>query len=76
MKIVIVEDHPDCRHLFAFFFRSMGHEPIEAENGAEAISRATTAQPDLIFMDLNLPDMNGVEATAIIKQNAETAYTL
>jgi CheY-like chemotaxis protein len=73
MKILIVEDHPGCRQLLAFFLRNMGHQLIEAENGEEAISRAATAQPDLIFMDLSLSDMNGVEVTATLKRNPQTS---
>lgn len=51
----------------------MGHQTIKAENGQEAISRVPTAQPDLIFMDLGLPDMNGVEVTATLKNSPETS---
>lgn len=72
MKILFVEDHPGCRQLLAFFLRNMGHQPIQAENGEEAISRAATAQPDLIFMDLGLPDMNDVDVTATRKRNPQT----
>ena len=73
MKILIVEDQPDWRQLLALFLRSMGHQTIEVENGQEAISRVATAQPDLIFMDLRLPDMDGVEVTATLKRNPETS---
>ena len=73
MKILIVEDQAAWRQLLGLFLRSMGHQTIEAENGQEAISRVATAQPDLIFMDLGLPDMNGGDVTATLKRNPETS---
>lgn len=73
MKILIVEDHPGCRDLLAFFLRNMGYESVEVENGEKAITCAATMQPDLIFMDLSLPDINGVEVTAMLKRTVETA---
>jgi CheY-like chemotaxis protein len=73
MKILIVEDHPGCRDLLTFFLRNMGYEPVEVENGEKAIACASTVQPDLILMDLSLPDINGVEVTAILKRNVETS---
>jgi two-component system KDP operon response regulator KdpE len=73
MKILIVEDQPDWCQLLGLFLRSMGHQTIEVENGQEAILRIATAQPDLVFMDLGLPDMNGVEVIATLKRNPETS---
>jgi CheY-like chemotaxis protein len=73
MKILIVEDHPGCRDVLAFFLRNMGYEPVEVENGQEAIAVAAAIRPDLILMDLSLPDMNGVEVTARLKESVETA---
>ena len=74
MKILIVEDHPACRDLLAFFLRNMGYDTEEVENGDKAIACAATMQPDLIFIDLSLPDMNGVELTAVLKRNINTAH--
>lgn len=74
MKILIVEDHPACRDLLAFFLRNMGYETEEVENGDKAIECAATLRPDLIFIDLSLPDMNGVELTTVLKRNSETAH--
>lgn len=74
MKILIVEDHPACRDLLAFFLRNMEYETMEVENGDKAISSAVSLQPDLIFVDLSLPDINGVEVIAVLKRNAETAH--
>jgi CheY-like chemotaxis protein len=73
MKILVVEDHPGCRDLMTFLLRNMGYEPVQVENGEEAIMCAITQQPDLILMDVSLPDINGVEVTAMLKRKVETA---
>jgi two-component system cell cycle response regulator DivK len=52
----------------------MGYDTVEVENGDKAIVAATTEKPDLIFVDLSLPDKSGVEVTSVLKQNAETAH--
>jgi len=74
MKILIVEDHPACRDLLAFFLRNMGYDTEEVENGDKAIACAATLQPDLIFIDLSLPDMSGIDLTTVLKRNVETAH--
>jgi CheY-like chemotaxis protein len=74
MKILIVEDHPACRDLLAFLLRNMGHETVEVENGDKAIALAATLQPELIFIDLSLPDINGVEVTTALKRNTDTSH--
>jgi len=74
MKLLIVEDHPACRDLLTFFLRNMGYETVEVENGDKAIASAATLQPDLIFVDLSLPDINGVEVTSVLKRNVETSH--
>jgi two-component system, OmpR family, phosphate regulon response regulator PhoB len=74
MKILIVEDHPACRDLLTFFLRNMGFETVVVETGDKAIACAATLQPDLIFIDLRLPDINGVEMTAALKRNTDTTH--
>jgi CheY-like chemotaxis protein len=74
MKILIVEDHPGYRDVLALFLRNMGYDFLEVENGEMAIASATTVQPDLILMDLSLPDMNGVEVTTLLKKTVETCH--
>lgn len=74
MKILIVEDHPASRELLTLFLRNMGYETVEVENGDEAIAAAETFAPDLIFLDLSLPDINGVDVTAALKQNVRTSH--
>ena len=52
----------------------MGYQFLEAENGERAIASAAAMQPDLILMDLSLPDINGVEVTALLKKSVDTSH--
>jgi CheY-like chemotaxis protein len=72
-KILIVEDNHDCCELLAFLVRRLGYEAIPVHTGEEAIARAITSRPDLIFMDLGLPGIDGIEAAAAIKQHPDAA---
>jgi two-component system, cell cycle response regulator DivK len=72
-KILIVEDNNDSREIMNLFITKMGHQTIAAKNSSEAIALAEAEAPDLIFMDMQLPDVDGVQTTALIKQNPKTA---
>ncbi len=61
-RILLVEDVEDNRALARFLLEADGHEVIEAVNGLEALALAREHQPDLILMDLSLPEMDGWEA--------------
>jgi two-component system cell cycle response regulator DivK len=71
-KILLVEDNNEVRELLALFMKRLGYKVFEATTGVEAIDLASTVQPDLIMMDLRLPEMNGAEATAHLKANPST----
>jgi CheY-like chemotaxis protein len=73
-KILIVEDNNDSLEIMNLFITRMGHQAIKAKNSIEALSFAETEKPDLIFMDLQLPDVDGVKTTAILKQNPITSH--
>jgi CheY-like chemotaxis protein len=73
-KILIVEDHSDIRRLMAFFLERTGYDVIEAETGLAAIEQANATHPDLIMMDLGLPDITGNEATARLKLDPSTKH--
>jgi CheY-like chemotaxis protein len=73
-KILIVEDNPDSREILTLLLQRMGCLVIEAHNSKEAIARATAEQPSLIFMDLGLPDQDGIKTTAALKRNTATAH--
>src|SRR6187401_1212112 len=68
-KILVVEDNLDNRRILVYRLRRMGDfEIVEASNGEEALDRVRLDRPDLIFMDLKMPVMDGWEATKQIRQ--------
>ena len=71
-KILIVEDNNDCRDLLAKFINRSGYDAIEADSGREAIGKAFEMHPDLILMDIYLPDIIGDEIIARLKANPAT----
>jgi CheY-like chemotaxis protein len=72
-KILVVEDNPDCRRILVFYLQLMGYKAFEAHNGKQAIACSLAEQPDIIFMDLGLPDIDGAQAASMIKQNPDTS---
>ena len=73
-KILIVEDNENSRRLVRDVLIYHGYETIEAENGEEGIRKAKEYKPDLIFMDIQMPVMNGYEATMILKNDPDTKH--
>lgn len=72
--ILVVEDDPANQELVSPFLRREGHAVLQAMDGAAGVRTATERNPDLIFMDLGLPIMDGWEATRRIRANPETAH--
>ena len=73
-KILIVEDNNDSREILGLFVTKIGHHPIKARNSNEAIILAEAEEPDIIFMDLDLPDADGIKTTAMLRQNPKTSH--
>jgi two-component system, cell cycle response regulator DivK len=70
--ILLVEDTPDNREIAEIILRDAGHTVLSVTDGESSMVAATTAQPDLILMDLALPQIDGWEATRRIKANPAT----
>jgi DNA-binding NarL/FixJ family response regulator len=76
--VLIVDDHPLVRSGARIMLKDPGIEIIgEAASGRESIQQAATLHPDVVLMDIGMPDMNGLEATAAIKRDRpETAVVI
>jgi two-component system cell cycle response regulator DivK len=59
--ILVIEDYSDTRELLSVLLRRRGYNVVEAEDGVEGLLKAGWVYPDLILMDLSLPEMDGVE---------------
>lgn len=70
--ILIADDSPDFRTILAEKLKASGFLVAEATDGAEAVSRALNLKPDLVIMDIQMPNENGTEAVLDIKRNPET----
>jgi two-component system cell cycle response regulator DivK len=66
-KILVVEDNEQNLYLMVFILRQNGYRVVTARNGVEGIERARYEIPDLIIMDIQLPEMDGYEAAERIK---------
>jgi two-component system cell cycle response regulator DivK len=71
-KILVVEDDPDNRRIVAKVLAVAGYHVVEATDGLEALSQAQVERPDLILMDLALPNLDGWEATRRLKGDPQT----
>ncbi len=65
--ILIVDDFDDTRLLLRTWLEKKGYAVIEAENGKEAVAAAERRQPDLIIMDVEMPELDGLSATRQIR---------
>jgi DNA-binding response OmpR family regulator len=72
-KILVVDDEPDAVELIAFHLQAAGHEVVTAADGEEALARAKTTMPDLIVLDLMLPEVDGFEVCKILRRDPSTA---
>ena len=70
-RILVVEDQKDNRQILRDLLTNAGFDMIEAENGEEAIASAQASRPDLILMDIQLPILDGYEATRRIKADPD-----
>jgi two-component system, cell cycle response regulator DivK len=70
-RILVVEDQEDNRRILRDLLTNDGFDMVEAENGEEAIASAQASRPDLILMDIQLPILDGYEATRRIKADPD-----
>jgi len=68
IKVMVVDDEADFRQLLVFWLQSKGYSVINATDGSSAINMVKEENPDIIFMDLRMPVMNGIEAIKNIRE--------
>ncbi len=71
-RVLVVEDNPANMTLAAFLLQSVGHTVIRATDAEAGLTLARDDQPDLILMDIQLPGMDGLEATVLLKRAEAT----
>lgn len=71
LKILFVDDHPIALKAYRAMLEKLGHDIDTASTGQEAIAKAKETPFDVIFMDIVLPDISGLEATVRIREQEE-----
>lgn len=73
-KILVVEDNPMNMELVCDLLEMRGYQVLRAEEARTGLALARTETPDLVLMDIGLPDMDGLEATAALKKDEATQH--
>lgn len=74
-KVLVVDDEPDAVELIAFNLKGAGLDVITAADGAEALKKAEQHTPDLVILDLMLPEVDGLEVCKVLRRSPKTAGT-
>ena len=72
-RILVVDDESEAVELFAFNLQKAGFDVLTATDGAKALKKARSDKPDLIVLDLMMPEMDGLEVCRILRRDAATA---
>jgi two-component system, cell cycle response regulator DivK len=75
-RVLIVDDDRDNREVYAEFLRYRGYDVTEAESGAEALEKASDCNPDLVLLDLRLPDVAGVEVSRQLRDTRPRSLSI
>ena len=71
--ILVIEDYPDSRTLLSSLLRAKGYKVVEARDGKEGLRQVNRAIPDLILMDLAMPEMDGLSTTRQLRRSLSQA---
>lgn len=75
-RVLVVEDNMDTYELVRFILEKNGYETFLAMNGRDGVNAAVKQMPDLIIMDMSMPEMDGWTATSIIKKKEAITSTI
>ena len=75
VKVLVIDDSNTIRRSAELFLRQAGYEVILAEDGFDALSKITDHQPQVIFVDIMMPRLDGYQTCALIKQNPRLKST-
>lgn len=75
VKVLIIDDSNTIRRSAELFLRQAGYEVILAEDGFDALSKITDHEPQVIFVDIMMPRLDGYQTCALIKQNPRLKST-
>lgn len=75
-KILVVDDDPDIRKILDDRLDALGYTVVTAENGQEALEKVNQEEPDLMFLDLQMPQMNGLQVLKRLKDYPELAVII
>ncbi|MBN4085012.1 response regulator transcription factor [Flavobacteriaceae bacterium AH-315-B10] len=76
IKILLVDDEPDILEIVSYNLTAEGYKVITANNGAEAVKKAEKENPQLIILDVMMPEMDGIEACELIRQIPELKHVI
>lgn len=74
MRILVIEDSPVNMALTVAILENAGHAILQADHAAQGMEIARREQPDLVLMDIQLPDIDGLEATRLLKSDPKTSH--
>ena len=72
-KVLVVDDEPDTLELIGFNLRNAGYEVVTAADGAEALRKVRSTAPDLVILDLMLPEIDGLHVCKLLQVDPNTA---
>lgn len=72
-KVLVVDDEPDAVELVSFNLKAAGYEVVTADDGNEAVKRARQHVPDLVLLDVMLPEVDGLEVCKLLRRDPVTA---
>ena len=71
-RVLLVEDNEDNRTIYSTVLRYLGYQVIEAQDGVQAVALARSEHPAVILMDISIPEIDGWEATRILRADPST----